>query len=170
MNKWKAYLLIGLLYSQSIHANTDITLLVLGSIRDDTCNVSLSSSALFVNLGDVSRQQFIMAGGVSLKKQFNFRLENCGADVQSVKISFTGESDTQDPTLLALSSTTGQAQGVAIEILDGEGTRVSVNQLSANYLLSSNVNEWAFYARYRTTGNVSAGTANSIAAIVLEYQ
>lgn len=150
----------------------DGTVNVTGSIIDKTCVVSADSTNLLVTFGDVSSKTFARPGDGSRYEPFTINLERCGAGASNVTVTFTGNVDSRNPALLALTPVTGGASGVAIAIYDREKNFLSLGQPGNGTDLIPNQASvmLKFYARYIANGEaVSAGPANSSATFMLNY-
>ncbi|TNV17207.1 fimbrial protein [Buttiauxella sp. B2] len=145
---------------------------ITGSIVDKTCAVSADSKSLLVTFGDVSRKTFARAGDASRYEPFAINLEKCGAGASNVTVTFTGNADSRDPALLALTVVAGGATGVAIAIYDSEKEQIPLGQPGGGSDLAPNQASVTlnFYARYLANGGtVASGPANSSATFMLNY-
>lgn len=146
------------------------TLNLTGSIRDSTCALSQDSKDFTVSLGSISRKQFSLKGDVAQSKDFGIKLENCGKDVKSVRVTFSGTPDADDATALALEP--GGATGIGVQILDGNMNPIKLTEASLPYPLTANASTVTlnFNARYITTHPpVSNGPANASGTFVFNY-
>jgi major type 1 subunit fimbrin (pilin) len=90
-------------------------------------------------------------------------------------VAFTGQIDTTDKTLLAVSSGSNDnaAKGVGIEILDSKSTTLTPDgaSFSATQALIKGTNTLNFTARYKATAaTTEPGKANADATFVVKYE
>jgi type 1 fimbria pilin len=152
----------------------DVTINITGSIIDSTCIVAAGSDNAVVQLGNVAAKQFTQTGDTSTKIPFTINLEKCGASTTGVAVTFVGNQDADNSSVLALDSTSDSAEGVGIAILDDTQTAVPPNTASKTYLIDGASGQTsaslAFYAQYMATRpTVTAGTANASATFTLMY-
>lgn len=150
----------------------DGTITVTGSIVNKTCTVSSDSTVLLVTFGSVSRKTFARAGDGTRYEPFTVNLENCGAGASHVTVTFNGEVDSHDPSLLAIEQGDAGASGVGIALYDREKNLIPMNSPGGGTDLVPNQASVAllFYARYLANGDaVSAGPARASATFTLNY-
>ncbi|MGZ0719073.1 fimbrial protein [Pseudomonas palleroniana] len=152
----------------------DLLLGVEGVIADNGCVVSADSQNMTVTMGNVALKQFYADDVAFGQRQFVIRLERCSALASGVKVTFEGAANVDNAELLQLTQESNVATGLAIEILDNNNERIPIN-IKMSAPLEINVAAGAskdlmFYAQYRSVGVVSAGSANSTANFILEYQ
>lgn len=148
------------------------TINITGSIDGNTCFVSADSTALLVKFGSVSSQLFADSGNGGRYEPFTISLEKCGSSANNVTVTFTGNADSSNPELLALTADAGAAKGVAIAIYDDNKTLIPLGQPGGSTELAPNqaTVTLTFYARYLANGEtVSTGPANSSATFMLNY-
>ncbi|WES69224.1 fimbrial protein BcfE [Superficieibacter sp. HKU1] len=148
-----------------------------GTIQAATCNVDLSSLSQSIDLGQFPIDSFPSVGTTTKFKPFNINLRNCSRGISGTKVWFTGEADSNNPALLALTDTgmgneTMMATGVGVEILDENQDPVSINNTdSVVYPLKAGRNTLSFYIRYKSTlPQVTSGNATAVMYFDLEYQ
>jgi type 1 fimbria pilin len=146
-----------------------------GTIISASCNVGTSSQNQTVNIGDFAANSFPSVGSVSPAKDFSIELTDCSNGITGTKITFSGTNDSIDPSLLALTDTTGQgdmASGVAVQILDGNtGSPIALNQQAEQTLLKAGDNSLPYQLRYKSTAStVTAGNATAVMYFDLSYQ
>lgn len=147
----------------------DVLVSINGNISGNTCTVSASSENIKVSMGVNTSKQFSTVGDAGPKIPFSLSLEDCGASFTGVKVMFSGDTDTQDTSLLKVS--TGGSAGLGIQLLDSEGDILPVNTWSPFYGESGNSSVAInFYARYITTEiPVTSGKADAVTTFLLEY-
>lgn len=144
-----------------------------GTIQENTCTVTTDTADQIVTLGDISSKQFYQVGDVSLPVQFSIGLENCGSAASGVSITFTGDVDTNNRDLLALTQGGGSATGIGVAVLDDHRTLVPINSASHEYTLDPQqaTTMLTFYGEMMSTSNtVTAGTVDATATFSLTYQ
>ena len=144
-----------------------------GLIEDNSCTVAQESVDQSVTLGDIASRQLRQAGDSSLPVAFSIDLQNCGSGTTGVEITFTGDADDANPSLLALTKDSGSASGLGITIKDDRSTPIPLNQASRTYTIDPTQadNRLTFYAQYTATSSeVTAGTANATATFTMTWQ
>lgn len=144
-----------------------------GEILDAACEVVNSqSSPLAVDLGSVSKTAFTGVGSTTNITSFVLQLKNCPETVKTAAIKFGGNADLDNVNVLALTGGTGAASGVGIQLVDADGTPLSLYTASADYTLETGTatNSLEFGARYiQTAAAVTAGTANGSSTFTVTY-
>ncbi|UAN29735.1 fimbrial protein (plasmid) [Serratia ureilytica] len=143
----------------------------IGSITDQTCEVTTGSQNLNVVLGNVARTAFTGGTGTEASKtRFTLQLENCPAAALTARVKFDGTPEVTNPDYLAITSGAGVASGVAIKLYDASNTALPLNTASMSYpLVTTGVNNLNFAASYISTGPVTVGPANSTTAFTVNY-
>lgn len=148
-----------------------------GTIVAQTCDVDISSLSQSIDLGQFSVDDFPSTGTTTKFKPFNINLKNCSRGINGTKIWFSGEADSDNPALLALTDTgmgtqNMLASGVGVEILDENQDDVSINNAdSAVYPLKAGRNTLSFYIRYKSTQpTVISGNATAVMYFDLQYE
>ena len=138
----------------------DGTVNITGSIYASSCDVDSNSQTKNIRIGDFAANSFSSVGDVQ---------GNAGG-----AITFSGDADSDNTTLLALSDTSGggnMASGVGVEVLDKDGGQIPLNSQSKPFALSEGDNTLTFYLRYMATKiPVTAGNASSVMYFDLSYQ
>ncbi len=151
----------------------DGTVVFNGEILDAACTVDIgSNNTLMVDLGRVSKTAFVSAGDEASTTKFTLKLKDCPASVTSAKVKFDGTHDSNDSSLLAVTSGTGSASGVAISLKTADSMSLGLNQDNGyTYMLSSTAdNDLDFYAAYvATVVPVVPGVANAVANFTVNY-
>lgn len=141
------------------------------TILANSCNVSQDSQSQTVDLATWASRQFAATPQSPVPTRFVITLENCGA-AAGVEITFNGDVDSVDGTLLALSQDS-TAANLGVAILDEDRNRIAIGQPSQVYALAANAQSvpLVFYGQYVATGGpVTAGSANADATFTLTYQ
>ncbi|HRM42467.1 MAG TPA: fimbrial protein [Escherichia coli] len=146
--------LLGLTWGCELFAH-DGTVNISGSFRRNTCVLAQDSKQINVQLGDVSLTRFFH-GNYGPEKSFIINLQDCGTDVSTVDVTFSGGTDA--------------ASGLAIAILDDAKILIPLNQASKDYSLHSGKVPLTFYAQLRpVNSDVQSGKVNASATFVLHY-
>lgn len=132
-----------------------------------SCEVSDESSHLTVELKKWSTRELYQSGDKTQPIPFTIQLKNCLAN--NLSVTFQGQGDATDSTLLALDQNAG-ASNVAIEILDENTQRISLS-VPVKYENNDDSNlQLNYAARYISTATrVGAGSANATANFILSY-
>lgn len=176
--KWLQGSVLCILFGGSAaRADDSYNLEFTGTIQAETCNVDLSSLSQSIDLGQFPIDEFQSVGTTTKFKPFNINLRNCSRGISGTKVWFTGEADSNNPSLLALTDTgmgneAMMATGVGVEILDENQDTVSINNTdSVVYPLKAGRNTLSFYIRYKSTlPQVTSGNATAVMYFDLEYQ
>lgn len=139
-----------------------------GKIVALSCEVESADVNKTVSLGNWAAGQLNYLGGHSEPVSFTIRLSGCTAS--SVALTFTGNADSGDRSLLALNDQSS-ATGIAVEIMDVSHKRLSLNEKTERVAVDDNGNvSLNFTARYLSTGGrVTAGSANADSTFTLTY-
>jgi type 1 fimbria pilin len=137
-------------------------------IVDRTCTVAPESKSIDVALGTWGTKNIINIGDQTRPIPFSIRLLDCTA--KNVSVSFDGPKYATNPQFLALSNES-TAKNVAIQILNKDRLQLPMETLTSPVNINNSKNlELIFFANYIAIGkNVSAGSANSTANFILNY-
>ena len=109
-------------------------------------------------------------GNYGPEKSFIINLQDCGIDVSTVDVTFSGTPDGVQSEMLSIESGTDAASGLAIAILDDAKILIPLNQASKDYSLHSGKVPLTFYAQLRpVNSDVQSGKVNASATFVLHY-
>ena len=141
-----------------------------GSIIDAPCSLDAKSVDQTVRLDQISNK-VLANNGTSDTAAFNIELRQCDiTTMKKVKITFGGDIDTTDPTLLAIA---GTARGAGIELSKGNQP-VKLGQALPAHTLIEGDNSLLFGARLKgTTAKdvaVTPGEFNAVANFQLAYE
>lgn len=124
-----------------------------------------------VYLGEWTTRQLKKAGQTTSPVPFTIHLTGCTAS--GVTTTFTGTKDKVNPELLSLKSDGDDyATGIAVQIMDASGQRISIGNTAPRGVVDGNGNATLnFRANYVATGNdgVRPGTADADAEFMLSY-
>lgn len=144
-----------------------------GEIIDSACTVVNNlSNPLDVTLGKVAKSAFTGSGSTTATTRFDIQLKNCPDTVTTASINFGGTPDSNNADVLALTSGTGAATGVGVQLLDSNSAPISLYTASKEYTLASGTttNDLQFGARYiQTAATVVAGQANAVSTFTVVY-
>lgn len=151
---------------------SDGTVKFVGDITATPCEVAQNSWNQTVQMSQVKTSAFADAGAKSADKKFQIDLVSCDvATLKNVNVSFQGQSDATDATLLALDGGQGAAQNVGIAIYDAKGQKIAFGSNSPDTALKAGVNSLYFSAAYvATKKGVVPGSANATADFNLNYK
>lgn len=181
LNKMTLSLVAGIALVSSA-ANADVvsvnggTVHFKGELVNAACAVSSKSSDQTVKLGQYRTAEFTKVGDTSAQIPFTIVLNDCDTSVSTMaSVSFSGQTDATDPTLLAINSgdNSTTAKGVGIEILDSASKVLTPNgtTFSTKQTLTDGTNTLPFTARYKSTAaTATAGQANADATFVMNYE
>lgn len=147
-----------------------------GELVNAACAVSSQSADQTVKLGQYRTAAFTKVGDTSAQIPFTIVLNDCDTDVSTMaSVSFAGQTDATDPTLLSINSSDNSttATGVGIEILDSASKvlKPDGSSFSTAQTLINGTNTLPFTARYKATAAVAtAGQANADATFVMKYE
>lgn len=140
-------------------------------VTTNTCAVT--TPGLNVPLDDVSDSDLPGIASTAKEKDFHVLL-NCQAGVNVyAQLIATQDPDTSTDGVIQITNpgAASSAKGVAIQIVDNNHTplKIGLNQ-TIKYSAGGN-EDLTFYARYyRTRTNLSAGAANAVATLNINYQ
>ncbi|MGE8030150.1 fimbrial protein [Enterobacter mori] len=153
----------------------DTTLAVKGSVISSSCTVNDGKSEQSVKIGTFSAKDFPTVGSTSAFKAMNINLSNCYKKLSTVLVTFSGVSDVDNPTLLAITDTgTGGtvAAGLGVELLDNSGKTIPFNSSHPQtFALDEGSSTLSFLLRYKSTRYpVTSGEASAVMYFDLTYQ
>jgi len=153
----------------------ETTLAVSGNVIASGCDVDTGSINQKVKIGTFSGKDFPTVGSTSAFKAMNINLSNCYEKLSTIQVKFSGVSDADNPTLLAISDTGGGgtlATGVGVELLDNGGKTIPFNEdAPQTFELDEGNNTLSFLLRYKSTRYpVTAGEASAVMYFDLTYQ
>lgn len=147
-----------------------------GNIIEAGCQVNSSiASPMTVKLGDVAKTDFAAAGDTAANTKFTLVLTNCPAELdgKQVVVKYDGTPNATDNDYLELTNAggTGVATGVAIQLLNGDGSALPLGTDSKGTTVkASGDTSLDFFARYiATNATVAAGSANGTVNFTLAY-
>ncbi|MEG5549917.1 fimbria assembly protein [Enterobacter wuhouensis] len=154
--------------AQAVTALGEINIEMHGNIVDFTCVAEGNDSDKVVKLGTWPTKQLRTAGSRTQPMPFTLKLTGCPPG--SASITFSGKVNGSDSGLLALNDGS-TADNVAVEILDGDKTRLALQQASQPVTVDAQGNaELSFYANYiATADNPQPGRADADATFMINY-
>ncbi|MCV3773536.1 MULTISPECIES: fimbrial protein [Enterobacter] len=173
--KYSKLALFGLLTCAFLNANvnaSDGSINFTGTVLDAACTVDVgASSALAVDLGSVQKSAFTAVGSTASATKFTLKVSKCPSTITKASVKFEGISYDGDESVLALTTGTGVATGIGIQLLDSASTVVPLETPSSSYTLATDVsNELDFYARYiQKAATVAAGKADAAVNFTIVY-
>jgi major type 1 subunit fimbrin (pilin) len=167
--------------SAVVHA-ADGTINFTGEIVDAGCNAYVNGSGTTtgnVDMGKVQKTAFKGVGstvdsGAASTTGFTIEMNDCPSTVSSVTFKFDGQNVNGDDKILALTSGTGVATGVGIQLYDKARNVIQLAKASEPYTITNTgagaTNSLPFYAKYiQTVATVTAGPANAVATFTVNY-
>lgn len=139
-----------------------------GSIISGACSIAPGSVDQTVELGSINKAVLLNKGS-SNPRTFTIELEDCDTSVaNSVSITFSGNANSTDTTLLGISS----SAGAAIQITDGNGTPIKLGETTSDtHKLQEGSNTLLFSAYVTGVGtDINEGAFESISNFVLSYE
>lgn len=141
------------------------------TIIEQGCTVDPGDIDKPVGLGEWATKNMKKAGQTTRQVPFAIHLTGCTAS--GVTTAFTGTKDRVNPELLALKSDGDDAAaGVAVQIMDSTGKRISMGDNAPRGVVDENGNlTLSFLANYVVTGDgtVRPGTADADTDFTLTY-
>ncbi|MCP2124520.1 UNVERIFIED_ORG: type 1 fimbria pilin [Pantoea agglomerans] len=151
-----------------------------GKLVAAPCSVSTDTSDQYVKLGEYTTHHFSKKGAVGTVQPFEIKLLDCDTStVKTASAAFSGITDADDPTLLAVNQEdaaqgSATATGVGIKIMDNKNAVVKLDGASfvdeTTILDGDATPALKFTAQYvGTTGTATGGDANSHADFIMQY-
>lgn len=149
-----------------------------GSLVSEPCVVATGSDGenIVVDFGTIAEKTFYSSYGRRTWLQpFHILLTECDLTIgKEVKITFTGVEDTEQPGLLAVSSTNGVSH-IAVGILSSAGKILNFNEQTDAYTLTSGRTQLDFKAFVQASDEgvknktVGRGVFQAASTFELEY-
>ncbi|MRS88949.1 fimbrial protein [Enterobacteriaceae bacterium RIT714] len=161
---------VSVLSSASVLAS-DGTINFTGEVLDSACTVDIgANNTMEVSMGSVAKSAFTGKGSTASATKFNLKLTKCPTTVTSATVKFDGTAYAGDDSVLALTTETGVATGVGIQLSDSSNKVVTLFTPSSSMTLAEGDNVLPFVARYiQQAAAVTAGPANSVAQFTVNY-
>lgn len=149
-----------------------------GNIIEQGCQVDSNlASPQTVKLGDVAKSSLPTQGAVAANTAFSLKLSSCPDALKGkpVVVKYNGTPDAVNSDYLQLTGagTAGTAEGVAIQLLNGDGSALPLASSSkpATIDATDGTATMKFSAQYVATAasGATAGTANSTVNFTLSY-
>ncbi|MCW6025653.1 type 1 fimbrial protein [Serratia marcescens] len=153
-----------------VHADTTINFH--GTLLAGACEVDTLSSDQTVVLGDISTTLFNAPGDMSPARPFSISLTCPEGGAEHASVTFSGKVSSADASLLALDESADSASGVAVQIAESDGTKVSLDTPSAARPLVVGENVLNFTARYQALVErsvITPGVANATSQFTINY-
>ncbi|MCS3433413.1 fimbrial protein [Klebsiella sp. BIGb0407] len=141
-----------------------------GEVTSGACAVSGSDTDKIVTLDTVKATTFKAANQLAnAKKSFTISLLDCEDTVDTVQISFNGQTVADNAGVLANTAGAGSAQNVGLQLFNPDGTELKVGALSSKINLTKSTTI-PLSVDYKSTGAaVTAGSVQSAANFMLTY-
>jgi major type 1 subunit fimbrin (pilin) len=147
-----------------------------GSVETSTCAISVGDTSGGVSgeafIGAVPARALAKAGDIAGGGHFSLIIDSsdpgCDLASKAASVTFVGLTGADGPSAqwLGIEKVAGAAGNVAIQIRDGKGDEVRLNEASADYL--DPTQPLAFTANYIATGAATAGPANAKASFTVD--
>jgi type 1 fimbria pilin len=163
---FKFFALTGLTAALPMAASAaDLTLRFTGDFKTSTCAFSVPDT----DLGTYQATTFT-GGIVTPLKSISVMASGCTPDIATVHMALSGTADTNDATLFAVRNTSGNVSGVAIELVNGSGQRVTPNVTRFDWSLAGLGLTYTLLARFsQTRPSVTAGSISTPITIQFTY-
>ncbi|UHM93640.1 fimbrial protein [Rahnella victoriana] len=162
---------LGAVYLEGDEANYDIKFM-LGSSSVTSTGCKITTPTLNVNLGDFLTTDFTGVGYKTKQVSLPISLQcNAGTKVNAV-LAAESDSDSQNTGVIKLSSDADSASGIGIQLIDGKGQVLKLNEnIYVGMAASEGDFEFNWTASYiQTQSVVTPGNANASATITLTYE
>lgn len=142
-----------------------------GEVTSGACAVSSSDSDKIVSLDTVKESTFKAADQLAnAKKPFTISLLECNTEtLETVQISFSGQTVEGKPGVLANTAGAGSAQNVGLQLFNPNGTALDIGDLSTEIDLATTTNIPLSVDYKSTAAEVTAGKVQSVANFMLTY-
>lgn len=142
-----------------------------GEVTDGACAVSGNDDSRIVNLDTVRAANFTAAGQYgNAKKAFTVDLTDCNTEtVKSVSITFNGQTDATDPSVLVNTAGAGSATNVGLALFGPDGKPLEVGNESSVVNLTQSTSIPLSVDYKSTAATVMAGKVQSVANFQLTY-
>jgi len=142
-----------------------------GEVTSGACAVSGSDTDKIVTLDTVKASNFTDADQLAnAKKPFTISLLDCDTETaKTVQISFSGQTVTGKPGVLANTAGAGSAQNVGLQLFNPDGTELNNGALSSEITLTNSTNIPLSVDYKSTAKGVTAGKVQSAADFMLTY-
>ncbi len=130
---------------------------------------SVTTTAITVPMGEVSRSAFTGIGSTAATRDFTIPLD-CDAST-NIRLQLDGTIASGQPTVLALTASASppEATGVGIQVLYAGNPIQMGTPIAIGTTASVGPYDIPLQARYYQTGSVTAGPANSTATFTITY-
>ncbi|MBS0847809.1 fimbrial protein [Citrobacter sp. JGM124] len=142
-----------------------------GEVSSGACAVSGSDTDKIVTLDTVKASIFKAADQLAnAKKPFTISLLDCSTDaIKTVQITFSGQTVTGKPGVLANTAGAGSASNVGLQLFNPDGSELNIGTLSSSVNLVDTTTI-PLSVDYKSTGAaVTAGKVQSAANFTLTY-
>lgn len=142
-----------------------------GEVTSGACAVSGSDTDKVVTLDTVKTSSFTAAEQLAnAKKPFTISLLECNTEtLETVQISFHGQTVSGKPNLLENTAGAGSASNVALQLFNPDGTVLNQGVLSSKVNLTETTTIPLSVDYVSTAAQVTAGKVQSVANFMLDY-
>ncbi|MBD2796276.1 type 1 fimbrial protein [Xenorhabdus sp. 18] len=147
-----------------------------GKVTKGTCSAAVAGEGGNVTMVDVGVGDFASKNDTKGDTPFKIKLSNCkSSDDSSVKVSFMGNKDSGNDTVLANTASSSSAKGVGIGIYKESGVQIPIGStpVVVDTLTSRDTTkELKFIAKYVATteiAGIQSGLVQANASFTVEY-
>ncbi|MFX2611954.1 fimbrial protein [Enterobacter mori] len=146
-----------------------------GEVVDAACSVASESVDQTVILDQIKSSTFTAGGEfANQRKAFEIKLADCSTGTQTTAaVSFNGNSDSSDTTLLANTAGAGAATNIGLALFGPDGQPIGLNDgtLSAATTIQDGTTIIPLSVDYKSTASLpTAGAVESVATFNVTYQ
>ncbi|PAA09511.1 fimbrial protein [Pseudomonas fragi] len=155
----------------SIANAADGTINFTGTILSAACTVTPATGTQTVPLNSVTTSSLSTAGVTSSPTKFDIVLTSCPSTVSTATVKFDGPTDSDNSSILKLTTEPGVATGVGIALYEKDAsTQIPIGTSSTSSTLSTTSDTtFTFYAKYMATKAVTSGPANGSTDFTINY-
>lgn len=150
----------------------------LGTLVSEPCTLAAGSDGdnVVVDFGTIAEKTFYtLSSRRTWLQPFHVQLKECDLSLgKTVKITFTGAEDAEQPGLLGVTSSNGVAH-IAVGLQTADGQALAFNQQSESYTLQTGSTQLNFKAYVQASDegvrnkSVGRGTFEAVSTFELEY-
>lgn len=142
-----------------------------GEVTSGACAISGTDADKMVALDTVKASLFTAADQqANAKKPFTISLVECAIDtLDTVQISFSGQTVEGNPNLLANNAGVGSATNVGLQLFNQDGSALNPGALSSEINLTETTTIPLSVDYVSTGASVTAGKVQSVANFMLTY-
>ena len=142
-----------------------------GEVTSGACSIKAGDANKIVPMDTVKASTFTAADQLAkVNEPFTIGLVDCSTDtLKTVQISFSGQTVSGKPGVLANNAGAGSAKNVGLQIFNPDGTALDIGKLSTEITLTENTNIPLSVDYISLDKDVTAGKVQSVADFMLTY-